>query len=266
MKPVDVITGESPIILAMPHSGLHVPEPIYARLNHIGRELADTDWHIDALYTGLIPNVTMVRANFHRYVIDPNRSPSDESFYPGQNTTGLCPLTDFDGAEIYKMSQAPEPDEIEVRRLTYHSPYHEALSAEITRIKSLHGIALLYDCHSIRSHVPYLFEGALPDFNIGTNSGKSCAPELQKTVSDICNQAKAYSSVENGRFKGGWTARHYGKPDTGVHAIQMELSQTNYMQESAPWIYRKSAAEKLRSVLKHILQSLETQILKGQIS
>jgi len=266
MRAVDIIRGDSPIILAMPHSGLYVPEPIYARFNDVGRELSDTDWHIDQLYSDLLPNVTMVRANFHRYVIDANRPPSGQSLYPGQNTTGLCPLTDFDGADIYKKGQAPEPDEIETRRKIFHAPYHEALPTEIARVKNMHGMALLYDCHSIRSHAPYLFKGALPDFNIGTNSGKSCAPSLQKTVSEICKLAENYSSVENGRFKGGWTTRHYGRPETGIHAIQMELAQVNYMQECAPWNYNHSDAQTLRSVLKKILQSLEIRILKGDAS
>jgi len=265
MKPVDIIRGDSPIILAMPHSGLYVPDNIYTRLNYIGRELSDTDWHIDRLYEGLLPNVTMIRANFHRYVIDPNRDPSGASLYPGQNTTGLCPLTDFDSVSIYRKGQAPDASEIERRLQAYHKPYHAAIRSEIARVKSLHGVAVLYDCHSIRSHVPYLFEGALPDLNIGTKTGETCAPFIQQIVADICAQAEDYSSVENGRFKGGWTTRHYGQPETGVHAIQMELAQINYMQEFAPWAYLSSEAENLRAVLKRILQTLETRILKGGI-
>lgn len=266
MTPVDIIKGEGPIILAMPHTGLYVPDDIYARFNDIGRELSDTDWHIDRLYTGLLPNATMVRANFHRYLIDPNRDPLGTSLYPGQNTTGLCPLINFDGVSIYGKGQAPDTDEIECRRKTYHAPYHAALAAEIERVKARHGIAVLYDCHSIRSHVPYLFDGALPDFNIGTKTGETCAAAIQKTVADICAQAGGYSYVENGRFKGGWTTRHYGQPDKGVHAIQMELSQINYMQEFAPWNYIDSNAKALRAVLKRILQTLETRILKGDIT
>lgn len=265
MTPVDIIKGEGPIILAMPHSGLYVPDDVHIKFNGIGRELSDTDWHIDKLYAGLLPNATMVRANFHRYVIDPNRDPSGVSLYPGQNTTGLCPLTNFDGVSIYRKGQAPDAVEIEHRRQTYHAVYHAALNAEIARVKGLHGIAVLYDCHSIRSHAPYLFEGTLPDFNIGTKTGESCASSIQKAVADMCAQAAGYSYVENGRFKGGWTTRHYGRPETGVHAIQMELAQTHYMQEFAPWSYIETRANKLRSVLKSILQSLETHILKGDI-
>ena len=266
MTPVDVIEGESPIILAMPHSGLFVPERIYARFNDVGRDLSDTDWHIDRLYDGLLPGATMVRANFHRYVVDPNRDPSGASLYPGQNTTGLCPLTDFDNTPIYLEGSEPDAAEIEQRRITFHSPYHAALKAQIARIKSMHGIALLYDCHSIRSKVPYLFDGALPDFNIGTNNGETCAPEIQSNVANICAGAAGFSSVVNGRFKGGWTTRHYGRPDNGVHAIQMELSQKNYMSETSPWIYASRRAETLRAVLRSLLTTLETRILKGDIT
>lgn len=266
MTPVDVIRGSSPVILAMPHSGLYVPPDIHARLNSIGRELSDTDWHIDRLYTGLLPDATLIRANFHRYVIDPNRDPLGTSLYPGQNTTGLCPLTDFDGISIYRKGKEPDAADIERRRQRYHAPYHEALRAEIARVKALHGIALLYDCHSIRSHVPFLFDGALPDFNIGTKHGETCSPAIQKALARICGQAKDYSYVENGRFKGGWTTRHYGQPKTGVHAIQMELAQKNYMRESLPWPYQETSAEKLRDVLKSCLQTLENLILKGDIT
>ena len=263
INPVDVVIGDSPIVLAMPHSGLFVPDDIYARLNTIGRALSDTDWHIDRLYAGLLPNATMIRANFHRYVIDPNRDPEGGSLYPGQNTTGLCPLTDFDGAALYKKNQAPDEAEIAARLANFHAPYHAAIRAQIARVKARHGIALLYDCHSIRSRVPYLFDGVLPDFNIGTNSGKSCAPEIAAAVETVCKSAKNYSSVTNGRFKGGWTTRHYGRPETGVHAVQMELSQDSYMQSGEPWAYDEPRASHVSLPLKSILQSLEVLLLKG---
>lgn len=266
MKPVDVISGHSPIILAMPHSGLYVPDNIYSRFNDIGCLLADTDWHIDRLYTDLLPNVTMVRANFHRYVIDPNRDPSGTSLYPDQNTTQLCPLKDFNGANIYRKGQAPNMVDIQDRISNFHSPYHTALSNEIKRIKNLHGIAILYDCHSIRSKAPFLFHGRLPDFNIGTNNGETCHPLIQKTVAETCTKAKDFTSVENGRFKGGWTTRHYGRPTSGIHAIQMELAQSNYMQEIVPFNYLESRADALRTILKSILSSIEDCVLEGKIS
>ncbi|MBL4852977.1 MAG: N-formylglutamate deformylase [Robiginitomaculum sp.] len=256
MKPVHIYRGSSPVILAIPHTGTFVPAEIKASLNETGRRLADTDWHVDRLYRGLLPGATIVRANFHRYVIDANRDPSGKSLYPGQNTTGLCPLTDFDGVEIYKQSRKPDANEIARRQSHYHTPYHQAMESEIKRLRQIHKNVVLYDCHSIRSHVPFLFEGTLPDFNIGTNGGTTCDPYLEKAVVNICNNAKGYTSVLNGRFKGGWTTRHYGNPDAGVHAIQMELSQKTYMDETPPWTYQPNRARNVRRVLRDALQSI----------
>jgi len=256
MKPVHIIRRNSPVILAMPHTGTFVPLEIKASLNETGHRLADTDWHIDRLYRGLLPGATIVRANFHRYVIDANRDPSGKSLYPGQNTTGLCPLTDFDGCEIYKNGCQPDANEIARRQAHYHTPYHLAIESEIKRLRQIHKNVVLYDCHSIRSHAPFLFKGTLPDFNVGTNGGATCDPRLEKTVTDICKNAQGYTNVLNGRFKGGWTTRHYGQPETGVHALQMELSQKTYMDETPPWTYQPSHARNVRRVLRDVLGSI----------
>lgn len=229
-----------------------------ARLNQHGRALADTDWHISRLYAGLVAEVSIVSTPVHRYVIDANRDPADQSLYPGQNTTSLCPTTTFDGEEIYRPGQAPSIDEINERQRLYHQPYHDALREQLERIHQRHGYAILYDCHSIRSLVPYLFDGKLPDFNIGTNNGSSCGPAIEAAVEGICTAAGDYSSVSNGRFKGGWTTRHYGEPGRGYHAIQMELAQCNYMRESHPWSYADDKAGKLRVILAEILLTLST--------
>lgn len=255
MKPVEVIQGDSPVVLGMPHTGTYLPEDIRARLNANGRLLADTDWHIDRLYAGLLPGATTVRANFHRYVIDANRDPVGKSLYPGQNTTDLVPLSDFDGLDIW--TAKPTPQDVQQRLVSWHTHYHTALRAELDRVHNLHGIAVLYDCHSIRSHIPYLFDGKLPDFNIGTADGTACAAEFEDAVRDIAGQANAHSSVVNGRFKGGWTTRHYGRPDQGFHAIQMELSQSSYLAaEAAPWDYDAAKAETIRPLLAQILEAL----------
>ena len=258
MKPVHIKKGNSPVILAMPHTGTYIPTHILAKLNANGRKLTDTDWHVDRLYRGLLPNASIVRANFHRYVIDANRDPSGQSLYPGQNTTELCPTIDFDNREIYKKGHAPDANEIEMRQLAFHKPYHRAIAAEILRLKQRHKNVVLYDCHSIRSHVPFLFSGQLPDFNIGTNEGTTCAPRLEKLVSDICKNAQSFTSVTNGRFKGGWTTRHYGKPQVGIHAVQMELAQNLYLEEKPPWKYDPEKAKSTRKVLREVLKSIET--------
>jgi formiminoglutamase len=264
MNPASVIRGEGPVILAQPHSGTFVPEAIAARLNATGRALADTDWHVDRLYDGLLPDATIVRANFHRYVIDANRDPSGASLYPGQNTTGLVPLTTFDNAPIW--IDPPSDEEIETRRTEFHAVYHAVLAAEIERIKVKHGAAVLYDCHSIRSAIPFLFDGKLPDLNIGANNGASCAAVLQDAVAEIC-AASRFSHVVNGRFRGGWTTRRYGRPQEGVHAIQMEIAQSAYLEtESPPFAYSEAKAEKLRTVLKAILEKLEELALAGALN
>ncbi|WP_461426619.1 N-formylglutamate deformylase [Gymnodinialimonas sp.] len=253
---IEVIRGDSPLVLGLPHTGTHIPDDCLARLNDTGRAMADTDWHIHDLYAGLVDGVSTVRTTVHRYVIDVNRDPAGHSLYPGQNTTGLCPLTDFDGVPIYREGEAPDTAEIARRSATYHAPYHAALSAELARVKARYGFAILYDCHSIRSQIPFLFDGTLPDFNIGTNKGTTCAPEITEAVHRICQGTQGYTSVLNGRFKGGWTTRHYGQPAQGVHAIQMELAQSTYMQEASPWTYAKDRARALRAPLKTILTTL----------
>ncbi|MEY8828358.1 N-formylglutamate deformylase [Sedimentitalea sp. XS_ASV28] len=255
MTPVEIIRGDGPIVLGLPHTGTGLPDDVMVRLNARGRGLDDTDWHIHRLYDGLLPDATTVRATFHRYVIDANRDPSGANLYPGQNTTGLVPLTDFDGHDIWETP--PDSEEIEDRRQRFHAPYHAALQAELARVRERHGIAILYDCHSIRSEIPFLFDGILPDFNIGTNMGTTCDPRIEAATRDICSSAAGYSSTVNGRFKGGWTTRHYGHPEDGLHAIQMELAQSTYLtQETAPWTYDEAKAGRLRSHLRTILTTL----------
>ncbi len=257
MTPVEVCRGDGPVILGLPHTGTHVPADIHARLNENGRMLADTDWHVHDLFAGLLPGATTVRATFHRYVIDANRNPSQESLYPGLNTTGLAPQTDFDGQPIWKAGQGPAAaGDTEARLKAFHAPYHAALNAELERVRARHGIAILHDCHSIRGDIPFLFDGRLPDLNIGTNDGVACAPEIETLVHGHCADCPGCTSVLNGRFKGGWATRHYGRPDQGQHAIQMEIAQAAYMIEEPPWTLHTGRAEHLRGLLKTILNDL----------
>ena len=198
-----------------------------------------------------------MRTPVHRYVIDVNRDPEGESLYPGQNTTGLVPLTDFDGGPIWQDGEEPDAAEVEARRAAYHAPYHAALADELERVHTQHGFAILYDCHSIRSRIPYLFDGMLPDLNIGTNGGTTCAPGIEQAVTAICEGAADYTSILNGRFRGGWTTRHYGRPGEGLHAIQMEIAQATYLAaEAPPWTYDETRAGALRVPLRKILETL----------
>ena len=255
MESVTIQRGSGPIVLGFPHTGTWLPEEIQLKLNDNGRLLADTDWHVDRLYHGLLEGVTTIRANFHRYVIDANRDPTGKSLYPGQNTTGLVPETDFDGQSIWH--DDIEEDRVEKLINSFHAPYHQAVSDELSRVHKEHGIAIFYDCHSIRSVIPNLFEGKLPDFNIGTNDGKSCAPEIERCVRDICFNADTYTHVLNGRFKGGWSTRHHGNPGKNIHAIQMELAQSTHLtREKPPFDYDAPKAKLLRKYLGKILGSL----------
>lgn len=265
MNVFKVTEGDSPIILGQPHGGTYVPAEISARLNERGRELSDTDWHIHRLYDGLLDGITTVSSNIHRYVIDANRDPSGVSLYPGQNTTSLCPTTDFDGKAIWAKGQEPSEDEISARLAAYHTPYHKALAEQIARVQAKHGVAILYDCHSIRSDIPHLFEGQLPVFNIGTDNGETCHPLIEVATQEACFAAPEYDTVLNGRFRGGWTTRHYAQPKNGVHVIQMELAQRAYMDETAPWNYRADRAEKLRPVLGRILEKLDQIARSGAL-
>lgn len=264
MNPVIVEDGDSPVVLGMPHGGTQVPEDILGNLNETGKALADTDWHIDRLYEGLLPGASRVRATFHRYVIDANRDPGGASLYPGQNTTGLCPLTDFDGKPIWHEGEEPNTAEIERRRAAFHAPYHAALSTEIDKAIKRHGCAVLYDCHSIRSEIPFLFEGVLPDLNIGTYGGSTCAPAIAQHALETCRKSP-YRTVLNGRFRGGWTTRHYGRPENRVHAIQMETAQSTYMDERPPWAFRDDLAERLRPFLDTLLRGIEHHALRGDL-
>jgi N-formylglutamate deformylase len=267
MTPFEVLQGDSPVILGQPHGGTVVPPALMARLNDRGRGLSDTDWHIGKLYDGLLPGVTIVRATFHRYVIDANRDPSGVSLYPGRNTTSLCPTTDFDGNAIWRAGEEPGTDEIADRAGRFHAPYHAALAAEVARVKARHGVAIVYDCHSIRSTIPFLFPGLLPTFCIGTNDGQTCAASVSRAVTEPCLAATQFASVLDGRFKGGWTTRHYGQPADSVHAIQMELAQRAYLvAEAPPWEFSPHVAAPTRSVLAEILLSLDSLARSGALN
>ncbi|MDQ0509356.1 N-formylglutamate deformylase [Ancylobacter amanitiformis] len=224
-----VLRGSAPLVLSLPHTGTDIPEDIADDLVSPWLARKDCDWWIETLYdfaAGL--GASVVRTSISRTAIDVNRDPSGVSLYPGQATTELCPTTTFDGEPLYRDGKGPD---VATRRAAYFDPYHAALAAEIAHARATHGTVVLYDCHSIRSVIPRLFEGTLPNLNLGTNSGMSCAPDLLARIEAICD-ATDFSRVSNGRFKGGYITRHYGAPERGVHAVQMELACRTYMPET----------------------------------
>jgi N-formylglutamate deformylase len=254
--------GESQLLVSIPHAGtdlVHVESqvmsPWLARM--------DADWYVDRLYDFAAEcDATIVSTSISRTVIDVNRDPTSRNLYPGMATTELVPTTTFDGVPLYEQGRAPDEAEQAVRRQRYYDPYHEVLRAELDRLKALHGSVVLYDAHSIRSRVPRLFEGELPIFNIGTYDGRSCAPALAQMIERVC-AGSTNSYIVNGRFKGGWITREYGRPEQGIHAVQMELACRAYMPEPEepldetnwPPIYSAEGAAGTRDILRDVLES-----------
>jgi N-formylglutamate deformylase len=253
--------GTAPLLLCMPHTGTQLPPELAASFRSPWLARRDTDWHVEQLYDFADAlDVTLVRTALSRSVIDPNRDPSGASLYPGQATTELCPTTTFDGEPLYAPGAAPDPAEIARRTSAYYAPYHAAIEREIARLAAQHRCVVLYDCHSIRSRIPRLFDGLLPHFNLGTFAGASCAPALTARIERLCEHAH-YSRVTNGRFKGGYTTRHYGRPQRGVHAVQMELACRGYLREPEgevnehnwPVAWDAHFAQPLRTILAGVL-------------
>jgi N-formylglutamate deformylase len=247
--------GTAPLLLSLPHDGTEVPDGIAARLRPSARRVPDTDWHVSRLYDfarGL--GASMIVPRYSRYVVDLNRPPDDVSLYPGQNTTGLCPHVQFSGEPVYLDGQDPDEAEVAERVEQYWRPYHRALAGELQRIHAMHGHARLFEGHSIRGVVPFLFEGRLPDLNLGTAGGSSCSPALQARLESVLQAQDRYDFVVNGRFKGGYITRHYGQPERGVEAVQLELAQLNYMDEDS-FEYAPAAAQKTQGVIRPLLEA-----------
>lgn len=258
---LSVARGDAPLVLSVPHAGIEIP-PQYGR-HFLSAWLArkDTDWWVDRLYDFAAQlGATVVRSAISRSIVDANRDPSGASLYPGQPTTELCPTTTFDGEHLYVPGGAPDEEEIASRREHFFDPYHSAIAAELMRLRRTHPAVVLYDCHCIRSVVPRLFPGVLPNFNIGSNGAVTCSTALTTQIEALCDSS-GLSRITNGRFKGGYTTRHYGRPAQGIHAIQMELACRSYLQEPEgpldahnwPPQYDETAAAPLRAVLKRIV-------------
>ncbi|MQT13600.1 N-formylglutamate deformylase [Segnochrobactrum spirostomi] len=258
--------GAAPLVVSLPHTGTDLPPEILPDLVSPWLARRDADWWIETLYDFAADlDATIVRTAISRTAIDVNRDPSGVSLYPGQATTELCPTTTFDGEPLYREGRAPDAAAVEARKAAYFVPYHAALAEEIGRLKAIHPRVAVYDCHSIRSIIPRLFDGTLPEFNLGTNSGASCAPALSQAIEAIL-AASGRPMVVNGRFKGGYITRHYGQPEAGVHAVQMELACRAYLREplgpvsEADWPtpYDPAYAAPLRAVLKDVLEACLT--------
>ncbi len=249
--------GTRPLLISMPHVGTHVPPALAARLTEEARHVPDTDWHLERLYHFADQlGASVLAATHSRYVIDLNRPPDDQNLYPGQDTTGLCPVDTFDKTLLYAAGDVPDPAEIAARRDAIWHPYHRQLQAELDRLKAAHGTIALWDAHSIRSHLPRFFEGKLTDLNLGTANGASCDPMLAQELLRIAQEATGYSAVLNGRFQGGYITRQYGNPAQGIHAVQLEMTQSSYMQEQLPFDYVPQLAAGVQPHVRRLLEAM----------
>jgi N-formylglutamate deformylase len=247
--------GDAPLIVSMPHVGTHLPAPIADTMTPIARHVVDTDWHVERLYDmAAALGATTIAATHARYVVDLNRPPDNKPLYAGADNTELVPLTTFDHEPIYLPGQEPGTAEVARRIEAYWRPYHERLAGEIARLRESHERVVLWEGHSIRSHVPRFFEGRLTEFNLGTGNGISCDAGLAARIEAEAAASNTFTSVMNGRFKGGYITRHFGQPDRGVHAIQLELSQITYMEETLPFRYLPDTAAPTRALIARLLE------------
>jgi N-formylglutamate deformylase len=249
--------GDTPLLVSIPHAGTALPMDQHARYVPRALEVEDTDWHLDQLY-GFVRDLgaSLIVPGYSRYLIDLNRPPDDAPMYPGANNTELCPTHFFTGDPLYQPGHAPQAPEIERRRVLYWRPYHDALAAEIERLRAHHGHAVLFEAHSIRSVVPWLFTGTLPALNLGCADGRSCAPGLRAALAQRLQAQTTYDHVIDGRFKGGYITRHYGQPARGVHAVQLEMCMRCYMNEAPPFAIDPARAASIRPLLQALVETM----------
>jgi len=252
---VSLHRGTAPLLISLPHNGTHIPDALAARMHPAAQRSVDTDWHVSRLYEPLAEmlGASVLKPLASRYVVDVNRPADGHALYPGQRETGLVSTVGFDGEPLYLDGQEPTTDEVQRRVNEFWRPYHEALSQELERLRAEHGRVVLWEGHSIRSRVPMLFEGRLPDFNLGTADGTSCTPPLQQALQTVLQGQSRYSHVVNGRFKGGYITRHYGRVHAGIEAVQLELAQLNYMDEDS-FAYDDAKAAHVQELILQLLR------------
>jgi len=251
----DLIRGDAPLLISLPHDGSSIPEAMAARMTAAARRSPDTDWHVGRLYDfarGM--GASILKPRHSRYVVDLNRPCDGHALYPGRSETGLVPTRMFDGRPVYRDGEAPAADEVTARVDQYWIPYHRALREELDRLRAAHGRVVLWEGHSIRGEVPMLFEGRLPDFNLGTNAGASCGAALRGRLGAVLDSQDAYTHVVDARFKGGYITRHYGAPGQGIDAVQLELVQATYMDEDR-FQYRPERAAGVQPLIRRLLET-----------
>ena len=249
--------GRTPLLVSVPHAGTWVPEDLRARMQPRAASVEDTDWHLDRLYAFVRElGAGLIVPRLSRYVVDLNRPPQDTPMYPGVNNTGLAPTRFFSGDGLYRQGEEPDAAEVAARVADCWLPYHDALATELARLRFAHGHAVLFDAHSIKSELPWLFDGQLPDLNLGTASGASCAASLRSQLAAVLAGQTQFSHVVDGRFKGGYITRHYGRPTEQVHALQLEMCWRCYLDEDRPQEWRADRAAKVAPLLQGLVQAM----------
>ncbi len=254
--------SEVPILLSVPHCGTAFPEELASDYKpEFVRAPEDTDWFVDTLYDFAAElGIGLIAANYSRWVIDLNRNPQSKPLYAdGRIITALCPVTTFTGQSIYKDERKEvETGEVQRRRNVYFDPYHQKIKGLLDVLKKKYGKVLLWDCHSIRQQVLTIQKDKFPDLILGDADGTSASPGLIETVLGGLDHSD-YSVSHNHPFKGGYITRHFGRPSENQHALQLEMTKMNYMDDSE-MSYDKSRAEKIRALLKSIFEKLIEQL------
>ena len=249
--------GTAALLVSLPHVGTVIPDDVGAALVERALGVEDTDWFLDQLYAFVKDlGVGLIVPRYSRYVIDLNRPPENTPMYAGVNNTELCPTRFFTGESLYRDGHLPDAAEIARRTAMYWRPYHDALASELARLKALHGHAVLFDGHSIKSELPWLFEGRLTDLNLGTANGASCAPSLRSGLAAVLESQTAFTQVVDGRFKGGHITRFFGRPADSVHAAQLEMCWSCYMREQAPWQLDAARTARLLPILQTLVRAM----------
>jgi N-formylglutamate amidohydrolase len=202
----------------------------------------------------------MIYATYSRWVIDLNRDPQSKPLYTdGRIITATCPTTTFLGEPIYQDERLEVGVEEMRRRVElYYNPYHLKIQELLNDLKKEFGKVLLWDCHSIRQEVPTIHKEKFPDLILGDADGTSASPGLIEGAISIL-ESKKYSFSHNDPFKGGYITRHFGIPAENQHALQLEMTKVNYMDDRENK-YDSPRANEMRNVLKATLSNLMGQL------
>lgn len=232
-----------PLVFASPHSGRDYPAELVAeaRLAPLALRRSE-DSFVDELYAAAPScGAPLLAATFPRVWCDANREPWELD--PGMFDTPLPPWVNTTsprvGAGLGTIARIVATGEtVYRRRLTFAEaeariracwePYHAALAELIAETRARFGFCLLVDCHSMPTHPAQAADP--PDMVLGDAHGTACAPRATRLAEEAL-LARGYRVRRNDPYAGGYVTRHYGRPRDGVHALQIEVARSLYMDE-----------------------------------